>query len=129
MAASSPVAGWLGGWAAARDRLQRAGTSLTLPRLSVVAARVQASYSGANWALAPLVSRWHAGAEILAGASGGGGVDSHGSVVQPGVYAAFRLTPTVALRAGEGWVKSPRGSVSSHVVNFGLTVTYGVAAS
>ena len=54
---------------------------------------------GAGWNQ-PLGGRFHVGAEMLAGAAGGGGVDSRGSVVQPMLYAGYQLTPAVALRLG-----------------------------
>jgi hypothetical protein len=85
-----------------------------------------AALLGVGWRQ-PLTSRFHWGAEILAGAAGGGGVDSRGSVVQPNLYAGFQLTPALALRAGIGWVGSPGGSVRSPLVDLGVAMTYGVS--
>ena len=85
-----------------------------------------AALIGAGW-MQPLGSRWLIGAELLAGASGGGGVDSHGSIVQPMVYAGFHFTPAVALRIGGGRVRSVSGPLDSNIVNALLTVSYGVS--
>ena len=85
-----------------------------------------AALLGAGW-MQPLTLHWHAGAELLAGAAGGGGVDSHGSIVQPTVYAGFQITPAVALRVGAGHVKALRGPIGATVVNALLTVSYGVS--
>jgi hypothetical protein len=70
----------------------------------------------------------HVGAELLGGASGGGGVDSHGMIVQPMAYLGYRLGPSLALRVGAGLVRSVRGQLSSPVVDIGLVVSYGVSA-
>lgn len=80
---------------------------------------------GAGW-MQPLGPRWHAGAELLAGAAGGGGVDSHGSIVQPMLYAGFQITPAVALRVGAGRIKALNGPLSANVVGALLTLSYGV---
>jgi hypothetical protein len=87
-----------------------------------------AALIGAGW-VQPLASRWHVGAEFLAGASGGGGVDSHGSMVQPMVYAGYQLSPAVALRVDGGRVKALRGPLDANVVGVLLTATYGVSGS
>jgi hypothetical protein len=87
-----------------------------------------AAMIGAGW-MQPLSSRWLAGAELLAGAAGGGGVDSHGSIVQPMVYAGLQITPTVAFRVGAGHIKALRGPIGANVVNALLTVSYGVSGS
>jgi hypothetical protein len=86
-----------------------------------------AALIGFGW-MQPLGSRWLVGAELLGGASGGGGVDSHGAIIQPMAYAGFQLTPAVALRVGAGRVKSPGGPLSSNMINALLTVSYGVSA-
>jgi hypothetical protein len=85
-----------------------------------------AALIGAGW-MQPLGSRWLVGAELLAGASGGGGVDSHGSIVEATAYAGFQFTPAVALRIGGGRVRSVSGPLDSNIVNALLTVSYGVS--
>jgi hypothetical protein len=86
-----------------------------------------AALLGGGWTQ-PLGSRFHVGAELLAGASGGGGVESRGSIVQPMAYLGYQITPSVALRVGAGRVKALRGPLSSPVVDVGLTISYGVSA-
>ena len=86
-----------------------------------------AALIGAGW-LQPLSPRWFVGTELLAGAAGGGGVDSQGSIVQPTVFAGLQITPAVGLRISGGRVKSVSGPLSSNIVNCLLTVTYGVSS-
>ena len=83
--------------------------------------------AGIGWTQ-PLAPRLHAGAELLAGASGGGGVDSRGSIVQPMAYLGYALTPALAVRIGAGRVKALHGPLSSPVFDLSLTVSYGVSA-
>lgn len=77
----------------------------------------------------PLVARWHAGAEALIGAAGGGGVETRGgAVAQPNAYLGFDLTPSLALRAGAGRVRSFKsGELDATAVEFALAYTFGVA--
>ena len=85
-----------------------------------------AALLGAGWNQ-PLTSRLHVGAELLAGASGGGGVDSRGVLIQPMAWLGWRMTPAVALRIGAGRVSSPRGTLSSSAFTGSLVYTYGVS--
>ena len=86
-----------------------------------------AALLGAGWRQ-PLATNLSAGVELLAGASGGGGVDSRGAIVQPMGWFAWQLTPALALRVGAGRVKGVRGPLSSPVVDAALVVTYGVSS-
>jgi hypothetical protein len=86
-----------------------------------------AALLGAGWRQ-PLNSIVAVGAELLAGASGGGGVDSHGAIFQPMGYLAWQLSPAVSLRLGAGHVKGVRGPLSSPIVEGSLMVTYGVSS-
>ncbi|HEX7439498.1 MAG TPA: hypothetical protein VF319_05310 [Caldimonas sp.] len=86
-----------------------------------------AALIGAGWTQ-PLGSALHAGAELLGGASGGGSVDSRGSIVQPMAYLGVQLSPSVALRLGAGRVKALHGPLSSTVVDLSVVVSYGVSA-
>ncbi|MEO6364415.1 MAG: hypothetical protein ABIO71_14395 [Caldimonas sp.] len=111
------------------DRYLSANAYVTGQALS--AAGGQASgYSGAlvgaGWRQ-PFGPRWFAGAELLAGAAGGGGVDGHGVLVEPRVFAGVQLTPSLGLRAGVGRVKAIGGRLDSTVFDAGLVVTYGVS--
>ncbi|MEO8081982.1 MAG: hypothetical protein ABI641_15720 [Caldimonas sp.] len=86
-----------------------------------------AAYLGAGW-LQPLGAGLLAGAELIAGAAGGGGVESRGSIVQPTAYLAYQVTPSTALRLGVGRISALRGPLSSTVVDLSLVFSYGVAA-
>ncbi|MEO7338264.1 MAG: hypothetical protein ABIV63_16955, partial [Caldimonas sp.] len=86
-----------------------------------------AALIGAGWRQ-PLGARFHVGAELLGGASGGGGVDSRGSIVQPMAYLGVQLAPAVALRLGAGRVKALHGPLSSSVVDASLVISYGVSS-
>ena len=82
---------------------------------------------GAGWNQ-PFGPRLHAGAELLAGAAGGGLVDGRGALLQPRVYAGLQLTPSIALRGGFSRLKALDGRLDSNAFDVGLTVTYGVSA-
>lgn len=74
-------------------------------------------------------SRWHAGIEALAGAAGGGGVDTSGGLVmQPMAYAGIDIARGLALRVGAGYIKSVRGPLGSPVIEASLAYTFGVAS-
>ncbi len=76
----------------------------------------------------PLGARWLVGAELLAGAAGGGGVDTSGGfLVQPMAYVGYRLSPSMSLRAGAGRVQAASGPLASTVFDLGLVFTYGLA--
>lgn len=76
-----------------------------------------------------LGSRWHAGIEALAGAAGGGGVDTAGgALVQPMAYVGFDLAPGVALRVGGGRIKGLRGPLDGDVAEVSLAFTFGVTS-
>ena len=76
---------------------------------------------------AQLDGAWRLGAELLAGAAGGGGVDvGSGAVVQPMAFVAVQLTPAVALRLGAGRVKAVNGPLSSTAADLTLSYAYGV---
>jgi hypothetical protein len=80
--------------------------------------------AGVQW---PFASRFHVGAEVVAGGAGGGGVDrAGGAIVQPSVYVGADLTRSLSLRVGVGKVKSVRESMNSTVVDAGLVFTFGV---
>jgi hypothetical protein len=70
-----------------------------------------------------------AGAEMLVGAAGGGGVDtSGGAIAKPMVYAGYDFTPSLSARLGAGYVKSMSGPLSSPVADLTLTFSFGVAS-
>jgi len=85
------------------------------------------AFVGGGW-YQPLPARFHVGAELIAGAAGGGGVDSGGAVGQASAYLGYQLTPTLALRVGTGRLQALRGPLASTVVDLSLVTTYGVSA-
>lgn len=83
---------------------------------------------GIGWRT-PIGPRWHAGVEALAGAAGGGGVDTAGgALVQPMAYVGFDLSPSVALRVGGGRIQGLRGPLKGDVVEISLAYTFGVTS-
>ena len=69
-----------------------------------------------------------AGAEMLAGAAGGGGVDTGGgAIVKPMAYVGAQLSKPLSLRLGAGWIKALNGELSSPVVDLTLTFAFDVA--
>jgi hypothetical protein len=67
------------------------------------------------------------GAEFLAGAAGGGGVDTgSGAVIKPMAYLGWELTPAASLRMGAGWVKAPNGELSSPVLDLSVVFAFDV---
>ena len=69
------------------------------------------------------------GAELLAGAAGGGGVDTgNGAIVQPMVYVGVDLSPSLSLRLGTGRVISGGGGLDSNVLDLTLAFSFGVAS-
>ena len=80
--------------------------------------------AGVRWRPA---GSWLAGAELLVGAAGGGGVDAgSGAIVQPMLYAGYLFTPAISARAGVGRVKSTQGSLDSTVLGLDLSFAFGV---
>ena len=75
----------------------------------------------------PVTSRIRFGAEALAGAAGGGGVDTRGgAVVQARAYADVALTDSLSLRVGGGKIKSVHGGLDAPVVDAALVFSFGV---
>ena len=75
----------------------------------------------------PVTSRIRLGAEALAGAAGGGGVDTQGgAVVQARAYADVALTDSLSLRIGAGKIKSVHGGLDAPVVDAALVFSFGV---
>jgi hypothetical protein len=85
------------------------------------------AFVGAGW-WQPFGPRWHVAGELLAGAAGGGGVDSGGAVAQATLYGGFQLSPAVGARLAVGRIKAAHGSLSSTTVGAMLNFTYGVSS-
>jgi hypothetical protein len=70
-----------------------------------------------------------AGAEMLAGAGAGGGIDSSGGfLMQPTAYVGMGISKSVSARVSVGRIKSFKGSLSSNVAEFGLSYAFGTTA-
>ncbi|HSC62234.1 MAG TPA: hypothetical protein VLD35_01255 [Caldimonas sp.] len=82
---------------------------------------------GAGW-MQPIGTRLHVGAELLAGAGGGGGVAVDGALVEPRVFAGVQITPTLGLRAGAGRIRATDGRLDSTVFDVSLTLAYGLSS-
>jgi hypothetical protein len=79
---------------------------------------------GTQWAVAPRV---RVGAEALAGAAGGGGVDTQGgAIVQGEGYLDYALNDAISLRVGAGKVKSIHGGLDAPLVDAALVFRFGV---
>jgi hypothetical protein len=75
----------------------------------------------------PVTSRIRLGAEALAGAAGGGGVDTQGgAVMQARAYADIALTDSLSLRVGAGKIKSVHGGLDAPVVDAAFVFSFGV---
>ena len=81
---------------------------------------------GTQW---PVFARTRVGAELLAGAAGGGGVETRGgALVQPMAYVDVEVTPQLSLRLSGGKVKSLRGPFNSSVVDLSVAFPFGVTS-
>jgi hypothetical protein len=79
---------------------------------------------GTQW---PVIHGVRVGAEALAGAAGGGGVDtSGGAVLQGRGYVDVALGEMLSLRVGAGKVKSVHGGLDAPVVDAALVFRFGV---
>ena len=75
----------------------------------------------------PVTQRLRLGVEALAGAAGGGGVDTVGGAVMQGrAYADLALTDSLSLRVAGGKIKSVHGSLDAPVVDAALVFSFGV---
>jgi len=75
----------------------------------------------------PVTSRLRVGVEALAGAAGGGGVDTQGGALLEGrAYVDAALTDSLSLRVGAGKVKSVHGGLDAPEVDAALVFRFGV---
>ena len=80
----------------------------------------------------PVTQRLRLGVEALAGAAGGGGVDTGGgAVVQGRAYADLAISDSLSLRVAAGKIKSVRGSggLDAPVVDAALVFRFGLDRS
>ncbi|MES2205525.1 MAG: hypothetical protein V4525_01865 [Pseudomonadota bacterium] len=69
------------------------------------------------------------GGELLAGAAGGGGVDTPGGViVQPMVYANLKLSDAWSVQGGVGKIRSVHDGLNSTVLDLSLNYRFGLPA-
>jgi hypothetical protein len=81
---------------------------------------------GAGYRTPRSYSGWYAGAEMLAGAAGGGSVDTSGGIVlQPIAYIGVGLSKSVSARLSAGRIISRKGELNSDVVELGLSYAFG----
>ena len=79
---------------------------------------------GTQWEVARHV---RVGAEMLAGAAGGGGVDTQGGAIVQGVgYVDFTLNDALSLRVGGGKIKSVHGGLDAPLLDAALVFRFGV---
>jgi len=75
----------------------------------------------------PVTSGLRVGVEALAGAAGGGGVDTQGGAILEGrAYVDAAITDSLSLRIGGGKVKSVHGGLNAPEVDAALVFRFGV---
>jgi hypothetical protein len=84
---------------------------------------------GAGIATAADARDWRAGAELLVGAAGGGGVATgSGAAMQALAWMGWRLPADTELRVGAGALRSRSGTLSTPVVELSVTRAFGQLA-
>jgi hypothetical protein len=140
---------WTAGVELYTDAARKDGSSASMQNVSFkysrfvgdtlyLSGQVQSAYQGGAGAytagLFGVGGQWRfepgllAGAELLAGAAGGGGVDTGGgAIVKPMAYVGVQLGKPLSLRLGAGWIKAFNGELSSPVVDLTLSFAFDVA--
>ncbi len=68
--------------------------------------------------------------QALAGAAGGGGISTgEGLIVKPSIGANYKLTNTLDLRGGLGYVKAKGGGLSNPFINLGISYRFSFLSS
>jgi hypothetical protein len=63
--------------------------------------------------------------QILAGAAGGGNIDTgEGLIIKPSLGADYKISDTLSARSALGYVKAKGGNLSNPFVNFGLKYNF-----
>lgn len=76
---------------------------------------------GIGWESPAVLAKLRFGVEMLAGAAGGGGVDSSGGgIMQPMANASYPISSNWQVKAGAGMVKSFKGELDSPVFDLSL---------
>jgi len=82
---------------------------------------------GLGWETPPTAWGMSVGAEALAGAAGGGGIDTQGgAITQPMLFVAQNLSEGQRLRLGAGRVASRKGQLDSTVFDVSLSFAFGL---
>lgn len=82
---------------------------------------------GLGWETPPTAWGMSVGAEALAGAAGGGGIDTQGgAITQPMLFVAQNLSEGQRLRLGAGRVTSRKGQLDSTVFDVSLSFAFGL---
>jgi hypothetical protein len=85
--------------------------------------------AGVGWASSMATKGWNLSAELLAGAAGGGGVDTRGGSVAQGVaYLGYALEGGRQLQLGLGRIRSQHGGLNSPVIDLSWTQQLGVGS-
>ena len=84
---------------------------------------------GAGLSTTPSAHPWQLGAEVLAGAAGGGGVDTRGgAIVQTLAWAGWPVAKDGQLRLGLGGVRAVRGGgLSSPLIEVSWSQAFGLS--
>lgn len=119
--------GALGGQSAGYMQISP-GLGYRLPLTAQQAIKLHASMGSAGGGVQQrLTEHWHAEAEALVGAAGGGGLQTGGGLVsQFNVGLGYQLTPQLALLASMGRMQAARDSFRAHVL--GLSAVYRFSA-
>lgn len=84
---------------------------------------------GAGYRTPKFLDRFSAGAEMLIGAAGGGGLDtSGGAIMQPMAYLGMDLTKVVGIKLSAGRVKSFKGALNSNVADLSVNFAFGTGS-
>lgn len=84
---------------------------------------------GAGYRTQKIFSRLSAGAEMLIGAAGGGGLNtSGGAIMQPMAYLGMDLTDLLGIKLSAGRVKSFKGALNSKVVDLSVNFSFGTSS-
>lgn len=84
---------------------------------------------GAGFRTQKFFNRFSAGAEMLIGAAGGGGLDtSGGAIVQPMAYLGMDVTKVTGIKLSAGRVKSLKGALNSNVADLSVNFAFGTSS-
>ncbi|WP_051711038.1 hypothetical protein [Andreprevotia chitinilytica] len=80
---------------------------------------------GGGYRVPEIGSGLYAGAEMLAGAAGGGGVDTSGGfLVQPVAYIGMQFSKNLAAQLNVGRIKSLKGKLNSNLLGLGVSYSF-----